>query len=429
MHERDPRQRDPRPGRSPGGSADPRDAGDIVRGRDGKPIVDRYGRPVRRRSTAARPSSAQPEPVRRRTPRREAAPAERPQQYIPPRREEPPRRHQAPPARAAQARAPQRPAARPPARPAAPPRSRRRRSGRRGFRPLRTLGWAVATVVVLSLSMMLWADAQLNRVEALPEYRVANTAGTNWLLVGSDSRQGLSEEDVDRLGTGGDLGVGRTDTIMILHIPLTGQARLVSLPRDSYVSIPGYGEDKINAAFTFGGPPLLTTTVEQATGLRIDRYAEIGMGGLANVVDAVGGVELCPPEPIYDPLAQLDVQAGCQEMDGPTALGYVRTRATAQGDLDRVNRQREFFAALVDQSTNAGTLLNPFRFVPLVSSTAGAFTVGKGDHVWHLGRVGLAMRGGVQTETVPVAGFADYAVGSVVLWDQAGAQALWESMK
>jgi LCP family protein required for cell wall assembly len=287
----------------------------------------------------------------------------------------------------------------------------------------------VAVVLVLSLSMLLWADAQLNRVEALPEYRVADTAGTNWLLVGSDSRQGLSDEDVDRLGTGGDLGVGRTDTIMILHIPLTGQARLVSLPRDSYVSIPGYGEDKINAAFSFGGPALLTTTVEQATGLRIDRYAEIGMGGLANVVDAVGGVELCPPEPIYDPLAQLDVQAGCQEMDGPTALGYVRTRATAQGDLDRVHRQREFFAALVDQSTNAGTLLNPFRFIPLVSSTAGAFTVGKGDHVWHLGRVGLAMRGGVQTETVPVAGFADYAVGNVVLWDQAGAQALWESMK
>ncbi|RSZ64752.1 LytR family transcriptional regulator [Corynebacterium hylobatis] len=432
MHERDPRQRDPRPGRPPGRSGDPRDSGDIVRGRDGKPLVDRYGRPVQRRSGAARPDAGQQESARRRPPRREAAPVERPQQYIPPRREESPRRHQAPPARATPARAPQRPAARPPAPPAppaAPPRSRRRRPGRRRFRPLRTLGWVVAIVVVLSLSMMLWADSQLNRVEALPEYRVANTAGTNWLLVGSDSRQGLSDEDVDRLGTGGDLGVGRTDTIMILHIPLTGQARLVSLPRDSYVSIPGYGENKINAAFTFGGPPLLTATVEQATGLRIDRYAEIGMGGLANVVDAVGGVELCPPEPIYDPLARLDIQAGCQEMDGPTALGYVRTRATAQGDLDRVHRQREFFAALVDQSTNAGTLLNPFRFIPLVSSTAGAFTVGKSDHVWHLGRVGLAMRGGVQTETVPVAGFADYAVGSVVLWDQVGAQALWESMK
>ncbi|QGU05739.1 Putative transcriptional regulator YwtF [Corynebacterium comes] len=291
------------------------------------------------------------------------------------------------------------------------------------------IGWILAVFLVLSLSMMLWADAQLNRVDARPEARVADTAGTNWLLVGSDSRQGLSDDDVDRLGTGGDIGVGRTDTIMILHIPTTGQARLVSLPRDSYVSIPGYGEDKINAAFTFGGPTLLTTTVEQATGLRIDRYAEIGMGGLANVVDAIGGVELCPAEPITDPLANLNVAAGCQEMDGPTALGYVRTRATALGDLDRVNRQREFFAALIDQSTSPATLLNPFRFVPLVNSTASSFTVGRSDHVWHLARVGLAMRGGVQTETVPVAGFADYAVGNVVLWDQVGAQTLWDSMK
>ena len=143
--------------------------------------------------------------------------------------------------------------------------------------------------MVLALSMMLWADAQLNRVEAMPEQRVANTAGTNWLLVGSDSRVGLSDEEAARLGTGGDVGVGRTDTIMLLHIPTVGEARLVSLPRDSYVTIPGYGDDKINAAFTYGDPQQLTATVENATGLRIVDYAEIGMSGLANVVDASGG--------------------------------------------------------------------------------------------------------------------------------------------
>ncbi|HHU66397.1 MAG TPA: LCP family protein [Corynebacterium sp.] len=312
--------------------------------------------------------------------------------------------------------------------PAAPPRTRRRKPRSTGG-PLRMLGWIMAVVLVLAVSMMLWADAQLNRVQALPDARVANTAGTNWLLVGSDSRQGMSEEDAERLGTGGDLGVGRTDTIMLLHIPNAGQARLVSLPRDSYVTIPGYGDDKINAAFTYGGPQLLTATVENATGLRIDHYAEIGMGGLANVVDAIGGVELCPAEPINDPLAHLDIQAGCQTMDGPTALGYVRTRATPMGDLDRVDRQREFFAALIDEATAANTLLNPLEFFPLVTNTANSFTVGRGDHVWHLARVGLAMRGGVQTETVPVGGFADTAVGNVVLWEPGGAQALWESMR
>ncbi|GAB3704053.1 LCP family protein [Corynebacterium nasicanis] len=392
MHERDPRRRQDPPRRQPGRSSDPRDSGDYVLGRDGKPLVDRYGRPVRRR-TPQRP------------PRREAAP----QQYMPPRREEPQYR----PAPASY---------RPPA-----PAPRRRK--KRSFRPLKTVGALVAIIVVLGLSMLLWADAQLNRVQALPEQRVANTAGTNWLLVGSDSRQGLSDEDAARLGTGGDLGVGRTDTIMLLHIPTVGQARLVSLPRDSYVTIPGYGDDKINAAFTYGGPQLLTTTVESATGLRIDHYAEIGMGGLANVVDAIGGVELCPAEPINDPLANLDIQAGCQTMDGATSLGYVRTRATPMGDLDRVDRQRAFFAALIDEATAPNTLLNPLEFFPLVGSTAKSFTVGKGDHVWNLARVGLAMRSGVQTETVPVGGFADYAVGNVVLWDQAGAQALWESMR
>ena len=312
-----------------------------------------------------------------------------------------------------------------------PPAARRprRRRARSTGGPLRKLGWLVAIVLVLALSLTVWADAQLNRVQALPEQRVANTAGTNWLLVGSDSRQGMSEEDIERLGTGGDIGVGRTDTIMLLHIPNGGQARLVSLPRDSYVTIPGYGDDKINAAFTYGGPQLLTATVENATGLRIDHYAEIGMGGLANVVDAVGGVELCPAEPINDPLARLDIQAGCQTMDGPTALGYVRTRATPMGDLDRVDRQREFFAALIDEATAPNTLLNPLEFFPLVTSTANSFTVGRGDHVWNLARVGLAMRSGVQTETVPVGGFADTAVGNVVLWEPGATAALWESMR
>ena len=402
---------------------------EFLRDKNGKIITDRLGRPVRRGGGSTPPASQpaddystkifnpdshQPRP-KQTAPGQ--TPPERPKQYFPPPQEQytprkppqlPPRQsHSAPPA-------PQRRQAKP----------KRRRLG-----CLRGLGLVVVTLLVLTIASTLWLDTKLNRIEALLDQRISNTAGTNWLLVGSDSRQGFSEEDAQRLGTGGDIGSTRTDTIMLLHIPRSGQATLVSLPRDSYVNIPGYGMDKINAAFTYGGAPLLTQTVEEATGLRVDHYAEIGMGGLANVVDAVNGIEVCPQEPIYDELANLYIEAGCQTIDGPTALGYVRTRATAMGDLDRVQRQREFFAALVNKTTDASTLANPFRIMPTINSVAGSFTVDKNDHIWNLARVGLAMRGGLKTETVPIGGFADYDVGNVVLWDEAGAAGLFDSMR
>lgn len=425
----DPRRRVPR-------SGDPRDSGgEFVLGRDGKPLLDRYGRPVRRRT-------AEP---RQRPPRREAPPAQpvNETRYYPREQQVPPPRRQPVQRPAPRPAAPRRQVPPPAPRPAyrhpdeelvlsSRPTSR---VARRAPRPARRrgcagcFGWPLAVVMVLLVVVTLWADARLTRIEATPDQQISNTAGTNWLLVGSDSRTGLSESDVDRLGTGGDIGIGRTDTIMVLHIPRGfGASELVSLPRDSLVNIPGYGEDKINAAFTFGGPQLLTETVEQATGLRIDHYAEIGMGGLANLVDSVGGVEICAAEPIQDPLANLDIQAGCQEMDGPTALGYVRTRATAMGDIDRVMRQREFFAALLNEITSPATLLNPVRMVSLIYHGSGTFTVGKGEHVWHLARLAMAMRG-VQTETVPIGGFLDTDVGNVVVWDAYAAEELFDSMR
>ncbi|WP_231286672.1 LCP family protein [Corynebacterium timonense] len=312
-------------------------------------------------------------------------------------------------------------------RPAAPPPPRRRPRRRRSALP----GCVASLALILALIVagVLLTDARLTRVNALPQERIANTAGTNWLLVGSDSRVGLSEEDAARLGTGGDIGSTRTDTIMLLHLPLRGQPTLVSIPRDSYVEVPGYGYDKINAAFSYGGPALLTATVEQATGLRVDRYAEIGMGGLAGVVDAVGGVDICVAEPIDDPLANISLQPGCQRMDGPTALGYVRTRATALGDLDRVQRQREFMAALIDRVFSPAVLLNPLHLVRLVSAAPRVVTVNTDDHIWNLARIPLALRGGLTTETVPVGGFADTEVGSVILWDDAAAEALFSALR
>ncbi|GEB98567.1 LCP family protein [Corynebacterium flavescens] len=435
---------------------------EFVLGADGRPLTDRYGRPVRRRK-AANPQRRPP----RAEPHHESFPAvhpqetrfdlgsthsaheqrrplrgQQPQQYRPqqyrtdrpdPYRTDRPRQYRTD--RPDQYSPEQRRSAGPqvPRNYSAPPRSAVPHRRRKKKAPVRVIGgcmgWGLAIILVLALVFTLWTDARLTRVNALPEQRVANTAGTNWLLVGSDSRQGLTEQEQEQLGTGGDIGVGRTDTIMLLHIPRSGKAQLVSIPRDSYVEVPGFGMDKINAAFTYGGPQLLTQTVEQSTGLRVDHYAEIGMGGLANVVDAVGGVELCVAEPIDDPLAGINLGPGCQKMQGPEALGYVRTRATALGDLDRVQRQRDFFAALLHKITSPGTLINPFRMVSLVNQTASSFIVGSKDHVWHLARVALAMGSGVETQTVPIGGFQDTEVGNVVLWDDAATAQLWDSMR
>lgn len=400
---------------------------EFVLGADGRPLKDRYGRPIRRRPRTNRSEPHQHIP-------RQETPTRYPSQYRAQQQrsaQQPPQRPQQPQQRPPQQRPPQRSQpqqAQQPPRRHSKPHSRRKKTNpvKRFFG---CVGIFVLVVVVCSLIFALWADTRLTRVDALPDEQVANTSGTNWLLVGSDSRQGLSEEDQQALGTGGDVGEGRTDTIMLLHIPRSGQAQLVSIPRDSYVEVPGFGMDKINAAFAYGGPKLLTQTVEGNTDLHIDHYAEIGMGGLANVVDSVGGVDICVPEPINDPLAGIDLQEGCQKLEGSDALGYVRTRATAMGDLDRVQRQREFFAALLDKITSPATLINPFRSISLINHTASSFIVGDGDHVWHLARVALAMGSGVDTETVPIGGFQDTVVGNVVLWDDEGAQQLWDSMK
>ncbi|MFC5994621.1 LCP family protein [Pseudonocardia hispaniensis] len=275
-----------------------------------------------------------------------------------------------------------------------------------------------------------YLDVNLQRTAALPADSSASSKGTNWLIVGSDSRAGLTAEQRDQLATGDDVGQ-RTDTIMLLHTGSSGSV-LVSIPRDSFVPIAGHGTGKINSAYAFGGPQLLVSTVEAVTGLRIDHYAEIGFGGFVGAVDAVGGVDMCVPEPIKDPKAALNIKAGCQELDGAAALGYVRTRATAGSDFDRVARQREFLSALISRSTSPATLLNPFRVVPLASAVTGTITVDSSDHIWNLAGLGFAMRGisggeGIST-TVPVGSTPTIGGSSVVRWDKARASALFASL-
>lgn len=306
-------------------------------------------------------------------------------------------------------------------------------------RPRRRRLWripaAVALVAVAASAIGYFAlNQRLQHEDALSAYkgRIADTPGTNWLIVGSDSRAGLSKGDRNKLRTGNAAGK-RTDSIMLLHYG-DGGTTLLSIPRDSYVAIPGHGQNKINAAYAFGGSKLLVQTVEQNTGIRIDHFAEIGFGGFVGVVDAIGGVNICVKSPISDPKAGLNLKAGCQDLSGAEALGYVRTRKFAEGDLARIKHQREFFSALIDKATSPTTLINPFRSFPLAWNSTGNFTVDDGDSLYDLSRMMLAMRGvsggDGTTLSVPFSGFgSSAAAGSFVRWDPVRSKQLFEAIK
>jgi LCP family protein required for cell wall assembly len=306
--------------------------------------------------------------------------------------------------------------------------------GRRWLRPRRILAIiALVVVVVLVLSGVgyFYLNSKLTRTNALVDYagRPAASAGTNWLITGSDSRQGLTRKQERQLATGRGIGGHRSDTVLLLHIPSSGPSVLVSLPRDSYVPIPGFGMNKLNAAYAFGGPKLLAKTVQDATGLRIDHYMGIGFGGLVNVVDAVGGVRMCIPQNLDDPASGLHLKKGCQNLSGSEALGFVRTRHLfATQDLQREQNQRVFIKALLTKMTSVGTLANPFTAFSAANGAASSLTVDKGTQLYQLIQVAFALRH-PETTTVPIGASETLAVGDVLVWNQAQAQRMFNAMK
>jgi len=247
-----------------------------------------------------------------------------------------------------------------------------RRRGRFGWVKLVLLLWLVFLVAV-----PVWAWSQIDKVNAEPDgSRPDSQPGHTYLLVGSDSRAGLSPAERRRLGTGTAEG-RRTDTIMLLHTG-RGPNLLLSIPRDSIVEVPGHGTTKINAAYAYGGPRLLVRTIETATDIRVDSYVEIGFAGFVDVVDAVGGVEICPKVAMNDPLANLDIEKGCQEADGPEALGYARSRKLSSlGDIDRAQRQREVVSAVGAKAASPWSVLNPVRYTRLAAAGSESLRLGE----------------------------------------------------
>jgi LCP family protein required for cell wall assembly len=307
---------------------------------------------------------------------------------------------------------------------------------RRWLRPKRIVA---VLAVLLSLALIgsvisyFYLDSKLKKENILVDYpgRPAPGAGQNWLIAGSDSRQGLSRAEERKLATGFDVGGERSDTIMILHMPAGGgRPVLISLPRDSYVPIPGHGYNKINAAFSIGGPQLLAETVQNITGLYISHFMDIGFGGFVHVVNAIGGVRICLKAPLVDPASGLHLHAGCQNLNGAQSLGFVRSRHTfASQDLQRIQNQRVFLRALLRKMTSAGVLANPLESFPAASGVAGALTVDSGTSLYQLVKVAFALRDPITT-TVPIAN-SNYQTpaGDALLWNKAEATQLFNDLR
>ncbi|MGV9812014.1 LCP family protein [Streptomyces cellulosae] len=300
----------------------------------------------------------------------------------------------------------------------------------------RRIKWTAITLVtvlfVTTVATYFWADSKLNREVDLSKVieRPEKGEGTNYLIVGSDSREGLSDDDKKRLRTGSVDGK-RTDSVMVLHTGDNGPT-LISLPRDSNVEIPtfkgsesgktyqGTGRQvKLNAAYAEDGPELLVRTVEFNTGLHIDHYVEIGFGGFANIVDAVGGVEMDIPQDIKDTKSGADLKKGKQTLNGAEALAFVRTRYALPGsDLDRTKNQQKFLSALAGQVATPSTVLNPFRLYPTMGAGLDSLIVDKDMGLFDLADMFWSMKGvsgGEGTSmNMPLAG----STGGNLLWDK-----------
>ncbi|QEU90969.1 LCP family protein [Streptomyces kanamyceticus] len=326
-----------------------------------------------------------------------------------------------------------------------PRRAHARRSKTR--RRLRRTVLAVAGLVVLAVGGTYgWAETRLQRDVDLSAYedRPPAGAGTNYLIVGSDSRDGLSDDDVQDLHAGGG-GGRRTDSMMLLHTGAHGTS-LVSLPRDSWVKVPGRLDtltgkfkrterDKLNAAFSYGGPELLVHTVEKNTGLRIDHYAEIGFAGFVNIVDAVGGVRMCLDRDIKDKKSGADLRKGCHRLNGKQALAFVRQRhQEKEGDLGRSRNQQKFLSALAQQAAEPGTLLDPTAIGPAAQAGLDTLIVDKDMSLRDLSSMFRAVQGvaggkGKQIG-VPVSGFGvPTSKGNVLKWDAEKSARLFDDLR
>ncbi|WP_160050428.1 MULTISPECIES: LCP family protein [unclassified Nocardiopsis] len=284
-----------------------------------------------------------------------------------------------------------------------------------------------------------WMSGTLNRFDVFgglsEDERPESTGGLAFLVIGSDNRDGMSQEDQEELSVGSTPGQ-RSDSMMLVRLNhARDRVTVVGIPRDLWVDIPGQGEDKVNAAYAYGGPQLAVRTVESLTNVRIDHYVEVDFHGFVEVVDALGGIEVCLPEPIRDPKAQLDMAAGTHRVDGTEALAFARTRATSRGDLDRIDRQQQVLSAMLDQAMSSETLSDPAKLTAFLDSALSSVTVDEGLDTRTINELAYQMRdlelGSVTFTQVPIADMEYWTPrGDVaLLWDETAAREMFAAIQ
>lgn len=313
---------------------------------------------------------------------------------------------------------------------AAPRRSRRRR----------WLIISLSAVLVIALGVGGWSWWFLNEVssnieripgafddvpkEERPPEEVTEEGSLTFLLGGLDGADLLDNNEP---------GSARTDTIMVVHIPKgRDKAYVVSIPRDTWIEIPGHGQGKINWAYPNGGPSLFIHTLEQLIGFRIDHLALIDWSGFETLTDELDGVPIHLDDPAELYKGGM-LEAGDHVLTGEQALAYVRERkGLPGGDFDRVKRQHNYLRALMDKLLSSGTLTNPTKIGGVTDAIGEAARVDDQLSATDLAQLALSMRDLRSTDvtflTVPNLGTGQAGEQSIVVYDEARAAALWSAL-
>ena len=294
--------------------------------------------------------------------------------------------------------------------------------------------WLALTLLIVLLLPVAYGGAlaahgaaSITRLDVTGLATAANV--TNILVVGSDSRADLTAEERNELTTGGDAGAERTDTILLLSTRGTDVA-ILSFPRDLWVERCGQAPQRINTAVQLGGLGCLAETITTLSGIPVHHVVQVSFSGFRDVVDAVGGVEVCLEQAINDKDAGIDLPAGCQLLAGADALGYVRVRKI-DDDLQRIARQQQFLTSLAKEIVQPSTLLVPWTGWETVGALGSAISADDGLGTREMWSLALAARGlaagNAVRATVPTT--PTTINGAAVLLEAADAPALYAAFR